>query len=158
MKQLTKITILFIVVILITSCNNDKKERNPNFLAPISIEIPDDVKNDTELVEVIESSEKAINEFSDNIEQLAIDGKEILNKKEEEYSLTDGIKAGKLMLQFVSNSTQMTTAIEEFGTYVDNKKDQGIINDQQFKALEEVSSLFEKRIVQINIKYKNYFK
>jgi len=158
MKQLTKITILFIVVILITSCNNDKKERNPNFLAPISIEIPDDVKNDTELVEVIESSEKAINEFSDNIEQLAIDGKEILNKKEEEYSLTDGIKAGKLMLQFVSNSTQMTTAFEEFGTYVDNKKDQGIINDQQFKALEEVSSLFEKRIVQINIKYKNYFK
>jgi len=81
MKQLTKITILFIVVILITSCNNDKKERNPNFLAPISIEIPDDVKNDTELVEVIESSEKAINEFSDNIEQLAIDGKEILNKR-----------------------------------------------------------------------------
>ncbi len=157
MRYLVRIIILFFVITQITSCKSDKNERNPDFLAPLTIEIPDDVKNDTELVSIIGSSEKAINEFSDNIEQLVIDGKEILNKKEEDYSLTDGLKAGKLMLQFVSNSTQMATTFEEFNTYVENKKTQGIINDQQFKALEEVSLSFDKRINQINNKYKDYF-
>ncbi len=157
MKHLTKIIILFISITLITSCKSNKNERNPNFLPPLSIEIPDDVKDDTELVVIIESSERAINEFSDNIEQLAIDGKEVLSKKNEDYSITDGLNAGKMMLQFVSNSTQMATALEDFNTYIESKQAQGIINDQQFKALEGISTSFEKRIDQISIKYKNYY-
>ncbi|MEN8124233.1 MAG: hypothetical protein ABFR32_03815 [Bacteroidota bacterium] len=155
MKKLVKI--FFLITVLVTSCRGDINERNPNFLAPLSIEIPDNVKNDSELVGIIESSEKAINEFSDNIEQLAIDGKELLNKKEENYSLADGLKSGKLMLQFVSNSTQMATAFEEFNTYVDSKKTQGIINVEQLKALEEIGKSFGNRIDQINIKYKGLF-
>ena len=53
------------------------KKRNANFLPPLTISIADEIKGDTELVEVIKSSEKALNEFSDNIEQLAIEGKDV---------------------------------------------------------------------------------
>ena len=156
MKIIKTITILLLINVVIFSCSDDKK-RDANFLPPLKIEIADEIKSDAELVEVIKSSEKAINEFSDNIEQLAIDGKDFLSKKDEEQNLMDGIKAGKMMLEFVSNSTQMVASMEKFQTYVEGKKGQGIINDEQLKSLEQVGKSFEKRIDQINEKYKNYF-
>ena len=55
----------------------ESKKRNATFLPPLTISIADEIKGDTELVEVIKSSEKALNEFSDNIEQLAIEGKDV---------------------------------------------------------------------------------
>lgn len=147
---------LLLVSIVTFSCSNGNK-RGANFLPPLEIKIADEIKGDGELVEVIKSSEKAINEFSDNIERLAMDGKDILSKNEEEQSLMDGMKAGKLMLEFVSNSTQMIVSVEKFQTYVEGKKEQGIINDEQLKALEQVGKSFGNRIDQINEKYKNYF-
>jgi len=154
-------TIRILTITLITSlflaCSGENK-RNANFLPPLKISIADEVKGDTELVEVIKSSEKAINEFSDNIEQIVIDGKDVLNKKDEDQTLMDGLKAGKLMVQFVSNSAQMAKLIEEFDTYKNGRKEQGLINDEQLKALEQVSTSLIKRTEQINEKYKNYLK
>ena len=97
-----------------------------------------------------------MNEFSDNIEQLAIEGKDVLSKKDEDQTLMDGLKAGKLMVQVVSNSTQMAKTMEEFDAYMNGRKTQGLINDRQLKALEQVGTAFKTRINQINKKYKNY--
>ena len=68
-----KTLIVLTIAITLIACSIGNK-RNPDFLPPLEISITDEIKNDTELVEVIKSSEKAINEFSDNIEQLAIEG------------------------------------------------------------------------------------
>jgi len=148
------LTVLAITIIFL-ACSTGNK-RNADFLPPLKISIADEIKGDTELVEVIQNSEKAINEFSDNIEQLAIDGKDVLSKKDEDQTLMDGLKAGKLMVQFVSNSTQMAKLIEEFDTYMNDRKEQGLINDAQLKALEQVGTTFKTRVNQINEKYKNY--
>ena len=151
-KQITAIVVISLVFI---GCTSENK-RNANFLPPLSIPIAIEISADTELVEVIKSSEKALNEFSDNIEQLAVDGKDVLSKKDEDQTLMDGLKAGKLMVQFVSNSTQMAKLMEEFDTYMNDRKEQGLINDTQLKALEQVGTAFKTRINQINEKYKNY--
>ena len=68
----------------------------------------------------------------------------------------DGLKSGKLMVQFVSNSAQMAKTMEEFDAYMNGRKTQGLINDTQLKALEQVGTAFKTRINQINEKYKNY--
>ncbi len=156
MKNITKIFTVFVISINILACSTGNK-RNADFLPPLKISIADEINDDAELVEVIKTSEKAMNEFSDNIEQLVIDGKDILNKKDEEQSLIDGLKAGKLMVQFVTNSTQMAKLIEEFDTYKSTKKEQGVIDDKQLKALEQVGNALNKRMNEINDKYKNYF-
>uniref|UniRef100_UPI0026251FAE hypothetical protein n=1 Tax=uncultured Lutibacter sp. TaxID=437739 RepID=UPI0026251FAE len=152
-------TIRILTITLITSlfiaCSGENK-RNANFLPPLSIPITAEISGDTELVEVIKSSEKAMNEFSDNIEQLAIEGKDVLSKKDEDQTLMDGLKAGKLMVQFVSNSAKMAKLMEEFDTYMNGRETQGLINDTQLKALEQVGTAFKTRINQINEKYKNY--
>jgi hypothetical protein len=157
---LKTITVLFIANIFLSACaGGESNQRNANFLPPLKITIADEIKGDTELVEVIESSEKAINEFSDNIEQLAIDGKDLFekSKNDEEASVMDKLKAGKLMIEFASNSTQMIATMEKFTTYMDHKKEQGTITDEQLKALEQVGTAFNNRIEEINKKYKDYF-
>ena len=156
MKNLTKrILVITLITSLFIACSGEKK-RNANFLPPLTISIADEIKGDAELVEVIQSSEKALNEFSDNIEQLAIEGKDVLSKKDEDQTLMDGLKAGKLMVQFVSNSAKMAKLMEEFDTYMNGREEQGLINDTQLKALEQAGTAFKTRINQINDKYKNY--
>lgn len=149
------IVILLISSVLFAACSSSNK-RNANFLPPLKITISDEIKGDEELVDVIKSSEKAMNEFSDNMEQLIVEGKDIYTKKQEDLSLMEQLKAGKLMVEFVSNSTQMAATIEKFDTYVETQKSQELINDTQLKALEGVGIAFQKRINDINEKYKNY--
>ena len=155
MKNLIKTLTVLAITITFLACSNSNK-RNADFLPPLKISIAEEIKGDAELVEVIQTSEKALNEFSDNIEQLAIEGKDVLSKKDEDQTLMDGLKAGKLMVQFVSNSAKMAKLMEEFDTYMNGRKTQGLINDTQLKALEQVGTAFKTRINQINGKYKNY--
>jgi len=157
MRATVKILVMLLTMNMVLVSCGSKNERNPDFLPPVKIEIPGEIKDDPELVDLIKSSEKSINEFSDNIERLVVDGKDILTKNEDDYSLTDGLKAGKLMLQFVSNSTQMASTMTDFSNYVKKKQDQGMLTDQQYKAMEEVGKTLEKRVDQINKKYKGYF-
>lgn len=154
MKNLRKILAVLVITITFLACSSGNK-RNANFLPPLKIDIADEIKGDAELVDIIKTSEKAINEFSDNIEQIAIDGKDVLSIKEEDETLMDGLKKGKLMVQFVSNSTQMLASAEKFNAYVASKKSQGIINDTQLKALEQVATAFATRFEEINEKYKD---
>ncbi len=157
MKKLINIFIsLILITIVLNSCTSGSK-RNADFLPPVKIEIPDEIKGDKELVDMVELSEKAINEFSDNIERLAVDGKVILNKDEEDLTLFDQMKIAKMAVEFVSNSTQMAAALEKFDTYVNSKQEQGIINDTQLKALEQVALKFSSRMDEIDAKYQEYY-
>jgi hypothetical protein len=156
-NKLKIIAVLLVLSVAMFACSGGKSKRNPNALPPLQITIADEVKDDAELTQLIKSSENAINEFSDNMEQLVIDGKDILMKPEDEQTVMDGLKTAKLMVQFISNSTQLAVTIEKFDTYVNGKKEQGIINDAQLKALEQVSLAFGTRMEQLNEKYKNYY-
>lgn len=151
-----KITVLAVISFVLIACSSENK-RNSSFLPPLSIPITVEISEDSELVKVIKSSEKALNEFSDNIEQLAIDGKDVLTKKDEEQTVMDGFKVGKLMVEFVSNSTKMAKLIDDFDTYKKEQNEQGILNETQLQALEQVGTAFNTRIDEINEKYKNYF-
>lgn len=157
MKKLNNLLFtLLITTVLISSCTSGRK-RNADFLPPVKIEIPDEIKGDKELVDIVESSEKAINEFSNNIEQIAIDGKDILNKNDEDLTLFDQMKMAKMAVEFISNSTQMAVTLEKFDTYVNSKESQGIINDAQLKALEQVALKFSSRMEEIDLKYQEYY-
>jgi len=146
---------LLLVGAVFIACSTGNK-RNANFLPPLSIQIPNEIKADTELVKVIKSSEKAINELSDNIEQLVIDGKEVFEMEEEERGVMDNLKMGKLIVEFVANSAQLGKLIDEFDHYKKNQATQGKMSDAQLNALEKVGVSFENRMKQINEKYKDY--
>ncbi len=155
-RTTTTLIALFLVTIFITSCSSGRK-RDADFLPPLKIEIPNEIKGDKELVDLVKSSEKAINEFSDNIERIAVDGKDVLNKEDEDLTLMDKMKMAKMAVEFISNSTQMAATLEKFDTYAKSKEEQGIINDTQLKALEQIELSFEKRMNEIEAKYDKYY-
>lgn len=156
MKQLTKTIFFLLIVLFISSCNSEKEKRNPEFLAPLKIEIPKELESNEDAIDFIKSSEIAINEFSDNIEKLAFDGKIILSKNIDEMDSFDKIKLGKMAIQFVSNSSQMTNTLENTQKYVEDAKANGI-DESQIKSFEIIENTIENRISEINNKYKNYF-
>jgi len=157
MKQLTKTTFLLLIVLFISSCDSKNEKRNPDFLKPLKIEIPKELENNEDAIEFIKSSENAINEFSDNIEELALDGKDILFKDVDEMGAMDKIKLGKMAVQFVSNSTQLAGVLEGAQKYVEDAKANDL-DESQIKSLEIIEKTVEKRIAEINNKYKDYFK
>lgn len=133
MIKILKVTLLLLLVhIVLISCEADaKKKSNVNFLPPLKIEISDEIKADAELVAVVKSSEKAINEFSNNIEQLIVDGEYLFQEdfNIEEASLMEKVKAGKLFLEFGKNSTQKFTTMEQFDNYVEKRSETGDFNE-----------------------------
>lgn len=157
MKRFSQLLFFLFIAVLLNSCGDNKnEERNKDFLTPLKIEIPTELAENTEAVEFIQSSESAINEFSDNIEELAIEGKDILSKKTEELDAMDKIKLGKMAIHFVSNSTQMASALQNVQLYIENAESNGL-KESQIKTLENVEKAMENRITEINNKYKNYF-
>jgi len=157
MKQLTKTVFLLLIVLFISSCDSKKEKRNPAFLKPLKIEIPQELESNKDAIEFIKSSENAINEFSDNIEELALEGKEILFKDVDEMGAMDKIKLGKMAVQFVSNSSQMADVLIKAQKYVEDAKTNGL-DENKIKSLEVVEKTLKNRITEINNKYKDYFK
>ena len=127
--------------------------RNSDFLPPMEIAIDPAIENDPELVDIVHSSEKAINQFSDNIERLADDAKVLLEKKEGEQSLGDGLRVAKIMMTLVSRSSEISKTIKKYQTYIESRKEQGTITDEQIEALDEVGNAFSKRMEELGKKY-----
>ncbi|MCD6545002.1 MAG: hypothetical protein J7K34_10900 [Flavobacteriaceae bacterium] len=157
MKNSIKIIFLLSIVLFTNACNKDINKRNPDFLKPLKIEIPKELINNKDAIDFIQSSENAINEFSDNIEELALDGKDILFKDVNEMGALDKIKLGKMAVQFVSNSTQLVEVLEDAQKYVEKAQANGL-DEGQIKSLKIIEKTVENRITEINNKYKDYFK
>lgn len=161
MIKILKIALLLLFVnSILISCSGDaKKKSNVNFLPPLQIEINTAIKGDPELTAIVKSSEKAINEFSNNIEQLLVDGKDILKEdfNIEEATLMEKLKAGKLLVEFGTNSTQMLVTMEKFNTYIEERQKTGDFNENQIEALKEIGESIQNRMDAINKKYEHYF-
>jgi len=156
MNQLIKPFFYFFTFLFIVQCTTLEEERHPIFFEALRIEIPDVLVNNTDAIEFIKSSEKAINEFSDNIEEMALNGNEILSKNREKLQTADKLKTGKMAVQFVSNSTEMAYVIESYQKYIESAKSNGFTN-AQIKSLKWIGKAMRERADKIDNKYKSYF-
>lgn len=172
MRKLSQILALALfVMVFVSACGSDSSgdssgkaqngisaNRDADFLPPMEIAIAPSIKDDPELVEMVHNSERAITEFSDNIERLADDIKKLQDKADgEEPSLGDGLRLAKIFMTFASNSKNIQSTVEKFETYVDAKKESGTITDEQIEALDEVGKAFGKRMEQLGEKYEKVF-
>jgi hypothetical protein len=142
MNQLVRTSFLIFILAFIIACDDKKEIRNPEYLEVVEISIPKELIYNVDAVEFFKSSEKAINKFSDNIEKIAFDGKDVLSKDLENLSSTDKEKLSLMAVQFVSNSTQMTNVLEETNKYIENEKKYGI-DESQLKSMELIKDILE---------------
>ena len=154
--------LVLLIILSLTSCKPDAKQKNSitvnrdkDLLPPMEIAIAPAIKDDPELVDMVQSSEKAINEFSDNIERSVDDLKAILDKKDEDRSLGDALRLGKFAMSFMSNNGEILATIKKLETYSESRKEQGNITDEQIEAIDQVSKAFTDRMKELGKKYEH---
>ncbi len=148
------ILIAFLGMFIIGCTGGGKRSHRSDFLPPLKIEIPNEIKQDAELAALVKDSEAAINEFSDNMEYLIVDMKPFMDKKEEELSTFERLKLTKIVAQFVANSTKGALVLTKIATYSDERSmTENPLTDEQLKAIAVVVDTFEKRMQQLDEKY-----
>lgn len=160
-----KILLFFGMIFFLTACEPNTKQgltvhRDPNLLHPVSVTITPEIEKDPELLEMVQSSEKAINELSDNIENIADEAKvflEEVNKKEGEMSIGDMLRAGKLITKFSMHSSSIMKTTKKLEAYVESRKEQGTITDEQIEAIDQVSKALTNRLKELGKKYEKLF-
>jgi len=157
MKRFAKSALLIFIAIIMTSCDDKKENRNPQFLSSLNIQIPYELMDNVETIDFFKSVENDINEFSDNIEKMVFDGKDILLQDPNNRNELAKNKLGLMSIQFVSNTTKMDGILKETVKYIENAKVNGF-DESQLKSLERIKDTLENRISEIDNKYAKYFK
>ncbi len=154
----TKLIIVSFLATFIISCmGNGKRGHRSDFLPPIEIQIPNAIKSDAELTNLVKESEKAINEFSDNMEYLIEDLKPYKDVKPEEASTFVKLKLTKIGVDFFTNSTKGLAVMEKLESYSSKRAlEQKPLNDEQLKAIAVIYDTFKTRMEQLERKYKDF--
>jgi hypothetical protein len=152
-KNLLNIPLLFLIVLpLFQGCTSKPIDRT-GFMPPVKIQIPRDAKQNKTTADFVKSSEKLMNTLSDRIEYIAMNGKELLNKNEEDLTVMDKIQMTKLGIQLLSVNKDLVSEMDKIQKYVEKKQKEGV-SASDMKAYEAVEKAFEKRIEKLNNKYK----
>ena len=156
-KIITSISVLLFIALSVSLLSCSKPIDRTGFMPPVKIRIPNDLKNDAATLAFIKSSEKVINDFSDQIENLAVNGKDILSKKEDDLSIMDKIKLTKMSIQFLAVGNSLANELEKIQKYIDKKQEEGI-SESDMKVYNALEKATEKRIQDLNEKYKYLIK
>ena len=155
MKNVLKITVL-VALIVFMACNRDKAAKDEatnadNGLGALKIEIPTELKGNTEAVEFIKVSEAALNEYSQFVDKVYSECGSIIGKSEEELTMSERIKvmkvAGELAVGMAKYSVHYAEISEK--TLMFNET----MTEAELTAWATVTEAFATRMKQIDEKY-----
>lgn len=146
------VLLLLLFSLLLQHCTHQPVNRK-GFLPPVKIRIPREARNNPATVAFVKSSEALINTLSDKVEYLAVQGKALLNKNTDDLSVIDKIKLAKVNVEMLSAGNSLIEKMDKIQEYVKKKEKEGVSRND-LKAYEAVEKAIEKRINQLNKKYK----
>ncbi len=123
-----------------------------SFLSPVRLRVSYAATKNPATVAFIHSSEAIINNVSDEIETIALEEKNILDKDPKDLSLFDKMKLAKLKLELLSANNSLIEEMDKIQEYVTKKEKEGVSRND-LEAYEAVEKAIEKRISQLNKKY-----
>jgi hypothetical protein len=149
------LAMLLLLPFMLQNCSSHYE--NPDYLPSLKIKIPQDAKKDSALVSFILSNEKVINELSNQFEDVAQEIGWYSGKDENDLTLMDKMKLVKLGVNFYTISDQLSEEKRIIDHYVEKKRLENI-NEADISAYLAVKKALEKRVEELNKKYKNITK
>jgi len=155
MKNVLKITVL-VALIVFMACNRDKAAKDEaakvsNELGALKIEIPAELKGNTEAVEFIKTSEAALNEYSQFVDKVYRECGSIIGKDEEDLTMSERIKvmkvAGELAIGMGKYAEHYAQIAEKTLMFNEN------MSESEQVAWATVTEAFATRMKQIDEKY-----
>ncbi len=154
-----KILFISIISVFMFSCSSNNEEATSDSsgsdkLPPLKIEVPAELQGNKNAEEIITTGEEMINKFSNTLEDIIKDNKNLFGKKQDDLSFMEQIQVGKIAVQIAASMAQFAPKFISLQTKIDNFK-KGDISDKEAKAIDEVGKAFEQRMDEINKKYEN---
>jgi len=154
-----KILFVSIIAAFLFSCSSNNEEASSNSndsdkLPALKIEVPAELQNNENAKEIITTGEKMINKFSDTLEDIIKDNKNLIGKKNDDLSFMEQIQVGKIAVQIAASMAEFAPKFVSLQSKIENFK-KGEISDEEAKAIDKVGKAFEQRMDEINKKYEN---
>lgn len=144
-----RLFILCVSAAFIVSCGGGNKADNR--LGKLELEIPDELKDNKEVVEYIENMAAISDEYAIMIDNVLEDVGNLAGKDEADLSMFEKLKLVKATGQITLGSAEIMV---KWGEYMEKRQEfENVLNDDQLKAMGVVMERFEKRMEQINQKY-----
>jgi tetrahydromethanopterin S-methyltransferase subunit H len=155
MKNVLKITVL-VALIVFMACNREKAAKDEaakisNELGALKIDIPTELKGNTEAVEFIKVSEAALNEYSQFVDKVYRECSSIIGKSEEELTMSERIKLIKV-------AGEMAIGMAKYAEHYAQISEKTLMFDEtmteaELTAWATVTEAFATRMKQIDEKY-----
>ena len=157
-----KILLVSIIATFLFSCSSNNEEASSNSndsdkLPALKIEVPSELKGNKDAEEIITTGEEMINKFSNTLEDIIKDNKNIIGKKSDDLSFMEQIQVGKIAVQIAASMAEFAPKFINFQSKIENFK-KGDIFDEEAKAIDKVGEAFEQRMNEIEEKYKDLAK
>jgi len=154
MKKTLHITLAMVIAALLGACSSSPKDQpEPDYLPELKAEIPDELQDNPEVVEYIETTTEALNELSINLEDLFVKIEPYVKKDESELSTMEKLKMSKHVLAFTAQmakvGARMATMKQTYHMMSDN------LTQEEQQALDVINETFEKRIRELDKKYQD---
>lgn len=154
-----KILFVSIIAAFLFSCSSNNEEASSNSndsdkLPALKIEVPAELQNNENAKEIITTGEKMINKFSDTLEDIIKNNKNLIGKKNDDLSFMEQIQVGKIAVQIAASMAEFAPKFVSLQSKIENFK-KGEISDEEAKAIDKVGKAFEQRMDEINKKYEN---
>ncbi len=157
-----KLLFVSIIVAFLFSCSSNNEEASTNSsdsdkLPPLKIEVPAELQNNENAKEIIKTGEDMINKFSNTLEDIIKDNKNLIGKSNDDLSFMEQIQVGKIAVQLAASMAEFAPKFVNLQSKIEDFK-KGDISEAEAKAIDKVGEAFEKRMDEINKKYENLAK
>lgn len=151
MRNNINLLLLTTVLLFFVACGGKNNSTADNKLGKLEIEIPEEIKDNKEVVEFIEGMAEVSDEYALMIDKILEDNADIIGKESDELSMMEQLSLVKSTGEVAVKSAGI---MEKWGTYMQKRSNlENELTDEELKALESVMTRFEKRMEQIEAKY-----
>jgi len=159
-----KLLFVSIIATFLFSCSSNNEDTNSNTnssnsdnLPLLKIEVPAELQNNENAKEIIKTGEDMINKFSNTLEDIIKDNKNLIGKSNDDLSFMEQIQVGKIAVQLAASMAEFAPKFTNLQSKIKDFK-KGEISEEEAKAIDKVGKAFEKRMDEINKKYEDLAK
>ncbi len=149
MKKIVWVFVLFTLCATVNSCSQSSAKGD--YLPPVKIEIPQELKENKEIVSFIKDAEKSINQFTVTVEDMVEKLKPYADKDFESLGMAAKLKVigmfGNVAMSFAEFTVKHAEIIEKGELFREE------LNESHAEALALVLQTFAERLDLLEMKY-----
>jgi len=129
-----KLLFVSIIATFLFSCSSNNEEASTNSsdsdkLPPLKIEVPAELQSNENAKEIITTGEEMINKFSNTLEDIIKDNKNLIGKSNDDLSFMEQIQVGKIAVQIAASMAEFAPKFVNLQSKIEDFKKGDISNN-----------------------------